>query len=92
MSLRRPRRPTWVDAAGRVPPSKAWERAIICLRRAGVRRGRPREITVSLRVEQGSEAIAADDVVGASSRHVTLDAAAGYFGRGYAIPVSGITR
>ena len=44
-------------------------------------------ITVSLRVEQGSEAIAADDVVGASSRHVTLDAAAGYFGRGYAIPV-----
>ena len=45
-------------------------------------------ITVSLRVEQGSEAIAADDVVGASSRHVTLDAAAGYFGRGYAIPVS----
>ena len=45
-------------------------------------------ITVSLRVEQGSEAITADDVVGASSRHVTLDAAAGYFGRGYAIPVS----
>ena len=43
---------------------------------------------MSLRVEQGSEAIAADDVVGASSRHVTLDAAAGYFGRGYAIPVS----
>ena len=45
-------------------------------------------ITVSLRVARGSEAITADDVVGASARHVTLDAVAGYFGRGYQIPVS----
>ena len=45
-------------------------------------------ITVSLRVARGSEAITADDVVGASARHVTVDAVAGYFGRGYQIPVS----
>ena len=45
------------------------------------------EITVSLRISQGSEDITADDVVRPAARHVTLDAAAGYFGRGYKIPV-----
>ena len=84
-----------VDAAGRVSTKQSLGAGDYLLTVAA--RGRPAgaaafigdaEITVSLRVEQGSEAIAADDVVGASSRHVTLDAAAGYFGRGYAIPVS----
>ena len=45
------------------------------------------EITVSLRVSQGSEDVTADDVVPPASRNVTLDAAAGHFGRGYKIPV-----
>ena len=45
------------------------------------------EITVSLRVTQGLEVIAADDVVLPARRHVTLDAAIGYTGRGYAISV-----
>ena len=45
------------------------------------------ELTVSLRVSPGTLTVRADRVVASAARHVTLDAVAGYAGRGYAIPV-----
>ena len=44
-------------------------------------------ITVQLSVTLGVVDLDADDVVLPAARNVTLDAAAGYFGRGYKIPV-----
>ena len=46
------------------------------------------EITVSVLAVRGREPIAPDDVVPAAAREVTIDAAVGYIGAGYAIPVS----
>ena len=86
-----------VDAAGVV--SAATDLAVGDYELTVVAVGRPQasgarflgevEITVSAGVAQGAETIAPDDVVPAAAREVNIDAAVGYAGAGYAIPVGG---
>ena len=45
-------------------------------------------IIVSVEVERGAETIAPDDVIAAASREVDIDAAVGYDGDGYTVPVN----
>ena len=45
-------------------------------------------IVVSVEVERGAETIAPDDVIAAAAREVDIDAAVGYAGDGYTVPVS----
>ena len=45
-------------------------------------------IAVSVLVERGAETIAPDDVIAAASREVDIDAALGYSGDGYTVPVN----
>ena len=45
-------------------------------------------IVVSVEVERGAETIAPDDVIAAASREVDIDAAVGYDGDGYTVPVN----